>query len=97
MGGAGVWQQVLTALQARADADGLIVRDVSVDSTITRAHRHAAVDAAGRVFDASQAAVAVLAAGYRPPHKPDVDVTTASPLPARRCGNRHVAGWPAEG
>lgn len=39
---AGVWQAILTALQARADADGLIVWDVSVDSTVMRAHQHAA-------------------------------------------------------
>ena len=38
----GGWQQVVTALQARADAAGLITWDVSVDSTIARAHQHAA-------------------------------------------------------
>jgi transposase len=38
----GTWQQILTALQARADAAGHITWDVSVDSTITRAHQHAA-------------------------------------------------------
>ena len=39
---AGVWQQILTGLQARANAAGLITWDVSVDSTIARAHQHAA-------------------------------------------------------
>ncbi|WP_242894522.1 IS5 family transposase, partial [Actinomadura litoris] len=39
---AGVWEHVLTRLQAAADAAGLIGWDVSVDSTIVRAHRHAA-------------------------------------------------------
>ncbi|PZF82596.1 IS5 family transposase [Micromonospora deserti] len=39
---AGVWQRIVTALQARADAAGLITWDVSVDSTIARAHQHAA-------------------------------------------------------
>jgi transposase len=39
---AGVWAQILTALQAIADAAGRIVWDVSVDSTIARAHQHAA-------------------------------------------------------
>jgi transposase len=39
---AGVWQRVVTALQAHADAVGLICWDVSVDSTIARAHQHAA-------------------------------------------------------
>jgi len=38
----GIWQQILTGLQADADAAGLIDWDVSVDSTITRAHQHAA-------------------------------------------------------
>jgi transposase len=37
----GVWAWILTALQARADAAGLITWDVSVDSTVTRAHQHA--------------------------------------------------------
>jgi transposase len=39
---AGVWQTVLTGLQARADAAGLITWEVNVDSTICRAHQHAA-------------------------------------------------------
>jgi len=39
---AGVWQVILTALQARADAAGQVTWDVSVDSTIARAHQHAA-------------------------------------------------------
>ncbi|MCE7001901.1 IS5 family transposase [Kibdelosporangium philippinense] len=39
---AGVWQRILTALQAIADAEGEIVWDVSVDSTVARAHQHAA-------------------------------------------------------
>ncbi|SCL14946.1 Putative transposase of IS4/5 family [Micromonospora rhizosphaerae] len=39
---AGVWQQIVAGLQARADAAGLITWDVSVDSTISRAHQHAA-------------------------------------------------------
>ncbi|MEV6982692.1 IS5 family transposase [Sphaerisporangium sp. NPDC051017] len=38
----GTWRQVVSALQARADAAGLITWDVSVDSTISRAHQHAA-------------------------------------------------------
>ncbi|MFC9839408.1 IS5 family transposase [Rhodococcus sp. NPDC127530] len=39
---AGVWAQILTALQALADDAGAIVWDVSVDSTTARAHQHAA-------------------------------------------------------
>jgi transposase len=37
----GTWARILTGLQARADAAGLITWDVSVDSTIARAHQHA--------------------------------------------------------
>ena len=39
---AGVWAAVLAGLQARADAAGLITWEVNVDSTICRAHQHAA-------------------------------------------------------
>jgi transposase len=39
---AGVWARILGRLQARADAAGLITWKVSVDSTIARAHQHAA-------------------------------------------------------
>ena len=38
----GSWREILTALQGRADATGLITWDVSVDSTVARAHQHAA-------------------------------------------------------
>jgi transposase len=38
----GTWKRILAALQARAEAAGLITWDVSVDSTIARAHQHAA-------------------------------------------------------
>jgi transposase len=38
----GTWARMLTALQTDADARGLITWDVSVDSTIARAHQHAA-------------------------------------------------------
>jgi transposase len=36
------WAPILTALQAVADADGLITWDVSVDSPTARTHQHAA-------------------------------------------------------
>ncbi|MEU4699354.1 IS5 family transposase [Nonomuraea dietziae] len=39
---AGLWQQILTRLQALADAAGRIAWQVGVDSTICRAHQHAA-------------------------------------------------------
>ena len=38
----GTWAQILARLRARADAAGLITWDVSVDSTVVRAHQHAA-------------------------------------------------------
>jgi transposase len=38
----GTWARIVTALQALADAAGRITWDVSVDSTIARAHQHAA-------------------------------------------------------
>uniref|UniRef100_UPI0035E40EF3 IS5 family transposase n=1 Tax=Streptomyces physcomitrii TaxID=2724184 RepID=UPI0035E40EF3 len=38
----GTWKRVLTALMARADADEDLTWAVSVDSTIVRAHQHAA-------------------------------------------------------
>lgn len=38
----GTWARILTALQAIADAAGGITWDVSVDSSIARAHQHAA-------------------------------------------------------
>ncbi|PJM92760.1 IS5/IS1182 family transposase [Streptomyces sp. CB01373] len=36
------WQRILTQLRSLADARGAIVRDLSVDSTVCRAHQHAA-------------------------------------------------------
>lgn len=38
----GTWPVLLTGLQAQADAAGLITWEVNVDSTICRAHQHAA-------------------------------------------------------
>jgi transposase len=38
----GTWKRILTGLQSRADAAGLITWEVSVDSTVARAHQHAA-------------------------------------------------------
>jgi transposase len=38
----GTWAQILAGLQARAEAAGLITWEVSVDTTIARAHQHAA-------------------------------------------------------
>ncbi|MGW0219023.1 IS5 family transposase [Micromonospora chokoriensis] len=38
----GTWRRIVAGLHARADAEGLITWDVSVDSTVSRAHQHAA-------------------------------------------------------
>lgn len=38
----GTWHQVLTQLQSLADAKGVITWDLSVDSTVCRAHQHGA-------------------------------------------------------
>ncbi|WP_443044656.1 IS5 family transposase [Streptomyces sp. DHE17-7] len=38
----GTWHRILTRLQSLADAKGAIVWDLSVDSTVCRAHQHAA-------------------------------------------------------
>lgn len=38
----GVWQRILAALRTHAEPEGLITWEVSVDSTIARAHQHAA-------------------------------------------------------
>ncbi|MFG1812037.1 IS5 family transposase [Streptomyces sp. NPDC049040] len=38
----GTWKRILEQLQVQADAQGLITWDVSVDSTVCRAHQHAA-------------------------------------------------------
>ncbi|MGW5422188.1 transposase [Streptomyces sp. NPDC003943] len=38
----GTWKRIFEQLQAEADAKGLITWDIGVDSTIARAHQHAA-------------------------------------------------------
>jgi transposase len=38
----GTWSRILTQLQAEADAKELITWDINVDSTVCRAHQHAA-------------------------------------------------------
>ncbi|MFI9423318.1 transposase [Streptomyces achromogenes] len=38
----GTWERVFTALMAQAEADGGLSWAVSVDSTLVRAHQHAA-------------------------------------------------------
>ncbi|MGW8881877.1 IS5 family transposase, partial [Streptomyces mirabilis] len=39
---AGTWARIVTQLQAQADVKGLITWEVNVDSTVCRAHQHAA-------------------------------------------------------
>ncbi|MFB9444209.1 transposase [Dactylosporangium vinaceum] len=43
--GDGIWARVLTALQAVGDAAGSVGWAVSMDSTVSRVHHHAAVPA----------------------------------------------------
>ncbi|MFC9589895.1 transposase [Streptomyces sp. NPDC056944] len=38
----GTWKRIFAELQARADAKQLIAWDINVDSTVCRAHQHAA-------------------------------------------------------
>lgn len=38
----GTWQRIFAELQAQADAKQLIAWDINVDSTVCRAHQHAA-------------------------------------------------------
>ena len=38
----GTWQRIFNALQAQADAENLITWDLNIDSTVARAHQHAA-------------------------------------------------------
>lgn len=38
----GTWKRIFTQLQAQADAKNLITWDINVDSTVVRAHQHAA-------------------------------------------------------
>ncbi|MFY4722799.1 IS5 family transposase [Streptomyces sp. LaBMicrA B280] len=38
----GTWQRIFAALQAQADAEELITWDLNIDSTVCRAHQHAA-------------------------------------------------------
>ncbi|MFF4779299.1 IS5 family transposase [Microtetraspora fusca] len=56
----GTWQQIVTALQALADAAGRITWDVSVDSTIARAHQHAAGARKRGIFRPSRRVVQVV-------------------------------------
>ncbi|MFG3224121.1 IS5 family transposase [Kitasatospora sp. NPDC048194] len=52
----GTWHRILEQLQARADAKGLITWDISVDSTIARAHQHAAGARKRGIFRSSRPA-----------------------------------------
>ncbi|MEU9214211.1 hypothetical protein AB0D27_41580 [Streptomyces sp. NPDC048415] len=38
----GTWQSILAELQVQSDAKELITWDINVDSTVCRAHQHAA-------------------------------------------------------
>ncbi len=52
----GTWQRIFTELQCEADAKGLITWDINVDSTIVRAHQHAAGARKGEISRRSRPA-----------------------------------------
>jgi transposase len=52
----GTWRRILTTLQAEADAKGVITWDVSVDTTVVRAHQHAAGARKGGIGNAKNRA-----------------------------------------
>ena len=51
----GTWARTVTRLQAEADAKGLITWDVNADSTVCRAHQHAAGARRKRAADPGRA------------------------------------------
>ena len=53
----GTWARILAELQKKADADGLITWEVNVDSTVVRAHQHAAGAVQRGICSASRPAV----------------------------------------
>jgi transposase len=53
----GTWARILAGLHSRAEAVGLIGWDVSVDSTVMRAHQHAAGARKRGIFSTSRPAV----------------------------------------
>jgi transposase len=66
----GTWARILAQLQAEADAKGLITWEVNVDSTVCRAHQHAA-----------GAAKKGISKGNRPAASSSNPPTTASDAP----------------
>ncbi|MFD0032907.1 IS5 family transposase [Streptomyces sp. NPDC127172] len=56
----GTWKRILEQLQVQADAQGLITWDVSVDSTVCRAHQHAAGARKKGIYSASHLAESTL-------------------------------------
>ncbi|WP_406344571.1 hypothetical protein [Streptomyces sp. NBC_01578] len=53
----GTWQSILTELQAQSDAKELITWDINVDSTVCRAHQHAAGARKMGIYKGSRPAV----------------------------------------
>ncbi|MEU7642309.1 transposase [Streptomyces sp. NPDC039016] len=72
------WARIVTQLQAEADAKGLITWDVNIDSTVCRAHQHAA-----------GAAKRGTSRRNRPAGSPSSRPTTGSDAPGAAC---RVAG-----
>ncbi|MFD5192256.1 IS5 family transposase [Streptomyces sp. NPDC058357] len=61
----GIWARIVTRLQAEADAKGLITWEVNADSTVCRAHQHAAGAAKRGICRRSRPAAS---ASSRPDH-----------------------------
>ncbi|MFF8262705.1 hypothetical protein [Streptomyces virginiae] len=59
----GTWARIFTQLQAEADAKGLITWEANVDSTVCRAHQHAAGAAKSPI---TANAARIKAEGHRP-------------------------------
>ncbi|GHI02725.1 hypothetical protein Scel_10460 [Streptomyces cellostaticus] len=55
----GTWQQIFARLQAQADAKNLITWDINIDSTVCRAHQHAAGARKKCPYGLRQAAIGV--------------------------------------
>ena len=79
----GTWARIVTGLQVRADANGLITWDVSVDSTICRAHQHAAGARKRRVSGCPGPVVAAPAPA-RPTNSPGLASPCGSTVPTHQ-------------
>lgn len=78
----GTWERVFTALVARGGADEDLSRAVSVDSTIVRAHRHAAGARTKGPGPVNPATTPSAGPAAELPHDPNERRAVVQPLPA---------------